>query len=100
MECSRSYRWVPPCPPDPGRIVLKAIAQSTRTAGLADRHTHWAFRLLFSFSVYYLVTFTPAFSRSHVRAVTPASFKRYFCTRSVGVFGRASMNSTYLGTAK
>jgi hypothetical protein len=34
-----------------------------------------------------------------VFAVTPACFRRYFCTRSVGVFGRLFMNSTYRGTA-
>ena len=48
----------------------------------------------------YRFTSTPAFSLSHVFGVTPACFNRYFCTRSVGVFGRLSMYSIKRGTAK
>lgn len=48
----------------------------------------------------YLSTLTPAFSLSHVLAVMPACLSSYFSTRSVGVFGKLSINSTNLGTAK
>ena len=50
--------------------------------------------------VLHLSTLTPAFSLSHVFGVMPACLSRYFCTRSVGVLGRLSMNSTKRGTAK
>lgn len=39
----------------------------------------------------YLFNWIPASSRSQVLGVTPSSLSLYFNTRSVGVFGRASM---------
>ncbi len=43
-------------------------------------------------------TLKPAASASHVCAVMPRSRSRCFCTRSVGVRGRSSRYSMYLGT--